>query len=244
MSVIYTPKGRALEYAKLAANLYRGCENRCEYCFVPSVTRKSAEQFHSPDFIGPRKDILKQLEKDAKKYQGCPDNVLMSFTTDPYQSIEENLKITREAIKIFNKFNIGVTILTKSGMLAQRDFDLLVQNITPEFGVTLTCSSERQSRKWEPNAALPHERINNLKAAHEAGIKTYVSFEPVLCPEEVYRLISDTYYFVDFYKVGKLNYHPHAKTIDWPLFRENVIDILHAYDKDFMIKNDLLEVRL
>lgn len=45
----------------------------------------------------------------------------------------------------------------------------------------------------------------------------------------------------DFYKVGKLNYHPHSKTINWPELRENVIDVLQAYDCEFMLKKDLME---
>jgi DNA repair photolyase len=31
MRIIYEPKGRALEYAPLAVNLYRGCSHGCDY---------------------------------------------------------------------------------------------------------------------------------------------------------------------------------------------------------------------
>lgn len=240
MGIIYKPKGKALEYAELAANLYRGCSHCCEYCFAPSTTRKDKNLFHSKGFIQPRKDVLKNLIQEVSKFYGCPHNVLMSFTTDPYQPIEDKERLTRNAIDLLYRNNIGVTILTKGGLLATRDFDILKLDKRSEFGVTLTCADEKESLKWEPGASLPIDRINSLHCAHRQGIKTYVSFEPVLDPESVYELITKTYGFVDFYKVGKLNYRPHSKTINWPYFRENVIKELKRYNKKFLIKNDLM----
>ena len=171
MPIIYEPRGKAKEYADLAANLYRGCIHSCDYCFAPSTTRKPVELFHSPGFVAPRKDVLKQLERDAIKLRdnSCELNVLMSFTTDPYQPIDEALQLTREAIKILNRENLGVTILTKGGKLAQRDFDLLKLDPRNQFGVTLTCSSPGESLEWEPSASLPEERIDNLREAHGQG---------------------------------------------------------------------------
>jgi DNA repair photolyase len=68
--------------------------------------------------------------------------------------------------------------------------------------------------RWEPGAALPEEKINSLRRAHEKGIKTWVSLEPVLYPEITLEIIRRTYGFVDEFKVGTLNYHSHAKNID------------------------------
>ena len=59
-------------------------------------------------------------------------------------------------------------------------------------------------------------------------------------PLAAYRLIEATHEFVDFYKVGKLNYYPAQKNIDWPIFRELVIKQLNYYNKAYMIKKDLL----
>ena len=47
MEIIYEPSGRAKEYAELAANLYKGCDHRCVYCFGPKVLWKKREAFHS-----------------------------------------------------------------------------------------------------------------------------------------------------------------------------------------------------
>ncbi len=242
MQIIYEPRGKAKEYAALAANLYRGCSHGCLYCYAPSATFKKRDLFHSQDFVCPRKDVLNTLKKEVMSFIDClnPDNVLLSFTTDPYQPVEENLGITRKAIKILNNCGVGVTILTKGGQLATRDFDLLKLEPTNRFGVTLTCIDHNESRKWEPSASPPQERINSLLDAWTQGIETYVSFEPVVNPENVYRLIEITHEFVDFYKVGKLNYHPHSKTINWVEFRTKVVQLLKSKNKQFLIKKDLL----
>jgi hypothetical protein len=79
------------------------------------------------------------------------------------------------------------------------------------WSATLTHDDPAVSLEWEPGAALPAERIEALRIAHTAGIKTWVSFEPVIDPESVCRLLDLPHGFVDFYKVGKLNYHPRAK---------------------------------
>ena len=242
MKVIYEPRGKAKEYADLAANLYRGCSHGCVYCYAPSATFKQRDIFHSGDFISPRNDILNNLKKDAINYDDCPHNVLFSFTTDPYQPIERNLCVTRKAVEILNDHDIGVTILTKGGELARRDFDVLKLEKRNKFGVTLTCVNPTESIFWETGAALPEDRIGSLMDAYTQGIYTYISFEPVINPEAVYELIEMTHKFVDFYKVGKLNYHPHSKTIDWIKFRKNVTKELEGLNKQFMIKKDLLAV--
>lgn len=35
--VIYSPKGKAGEYAENAANFYVGCSNGCTYCYLRKV---------------------------------------------------------------------------------------------------------------------------------------------------------------------------------------------------------------
>ena len=123
--------------------------------------------------------------------------------------------------------------------MATRDFDLLAQNPENAFSVTLTTDDPTESLLWEPGAAATEDRIKSLQIAKRAGINTWVSFEPVYNPETVYRLIDTTHDFTDLYKVGKMNYHPIAKEIDWPTFRNTIIDKLEKLEKPYYIKKDL-----
>jgi len=240
--IIYEPRGKALEYSPLAANLYKGCSHACIYCFAPKATFCEREKFSSPAYIQPRNGVLEALEKDAKKFAGDKREILLSFTSDPYQPVEKDLGITRKALEILMAYNLTITILTKGGAWSiRRDADLIGSNPHNAWSVTLTHDEPNISLQWEPGAALPEDRIESLRYAHEQGIKTWVSFEPVIDPGAVYRLLNRTHKFVDFYKVGKLNYHLRAKEIDWTEFKERIEDQLKQLGKPYYLKRDLLE---
>jgi DNA repair photolyase len=63
MRVIYLPKGRALEYAPLAVNLYNGCPHGCRYCYAPAMMHTTRKAWHVAAV--PRKGILDALELEA-----------------------------------------------------------------------------------------------------------------------------------------------------------------------------------
>lgn len=238
-NIIYEPRGKALEYSPLAANLYRGCSHGCKYCYAPSATFKDRELFHSNSFIEPRKNVLAQFEKDCTTFTSDERECLLSFTSDPYQPIEAKLKLTRKALKLMKQHDIYAVILTKGGLLACRDFDLL-STMRSKFGVTLTTDDEKESKQWEPFASNQSDRIQSLMDAWTLGIKTFVSFEPVINPDAVIRMIDQTHEFVDFYKVGKLNHHKFQSMINWVKFREMVINKLESLNKEYMLKKDLI----
>ncbi|MDO3380452.1 hypothetical protein [Geoalkalibacter halelectricus] len=183
---------------------------------------------------------LINLEKEVTNHAG--EQVFFSFTTDPYQPLEEELGLTRQAIGILNAFGVGVNILTKGGFRAVRDLHLLSRSPRNAFGVTLTTDDPVEAQYWEKGAALPHERIASLRMAKEMGIYTWVSFEPVINPMAVFRLINEIKDFVDMVKVGKLNYFPRAaQEVDWGQFHAGVTHYLASLQLKYYIKKDLAE---
>lgn len=237
--IIYKPSGKAGEYADYAVNLYNGCSHGCVYCYASMIMHKTKEDFAK---VGQRKNLLENLQKDIEYLSTCPqkvNSIFLCFTCDPYQPIEQEYKFTHQAIELLHQVGISVMILTKAGKLPLRDFDLLTNK--DQFGVTLTLLEDEDSIKWEPNAALPCDRMAALKVAHDHGIKTWVSLEPVINPEATLDLIRLTYNVVDMYKVGILNYHPHTQTINWAKFGHDVIALLESLGKKYYIKKDLQE---
>ncbi|MBA7513488.1 hypothetical protein ES705_05504 [subsurface metagenome] len=236
MRVIYKPKGKAREYSPLALNLYNGCSNGCKYCYVPNYCRKNREEFKNNTVV--RKDVLKKLERDCQELEGGSQQILMCFTSDPYQKAEETNKITRQAIKILNRYGLNFQILTKSGSRAEKDFGLYKKGDT--YAVTLTFDSEIDSRKYEPEADIPEQRIKSLNEAKKRGITTWVSLEPVISPDQSLNLIDMTCRFVDLFKVGKLNGYPEMeRKINWRQFGLDAIEKLEKYKKNYYIKKDL-----
>lgn len=242
MRIIYEPRGRALEYAPLAVSLYRGCPHGCVYCFVPESTRIEPAKFLQPH---PRKDALSLLKKDCEELQRCGDKreILMSFTTDPYQPLDIGEQLTRKAIEIFIKYARPFTVLTKGGKRSMRDFDLLTT--CPDlcrYATTLTCDNLKSEAEWEPHAATWTERIDALVEAHRIGIKTWASIEPVIDPDQSLALISMTHALgcVDLYRIGTLNHEetPFPKT-DLYDFVKKVKAIMETKGTDHIFKRDL-----
>jgi DNA repair photolyase len=236
MPVIYEPKGAAAEYGELAANLFTGCPHRCTYCYVPDVLRKDRAEFHSN--VKPRDNVLVKLEADAEKLERKGDKrpVFLCFTCDPYPPDERNWEITRDAIKILHTHGLNFTVLTKSGALAQRDFDLYQSGDT--FGVTLTFSTISHSKLYEPGAPLAVSRLDNLREAHKR-IRTFASCEPVIYPEQTLKLIEVSAPYVDIFKIGKLNHIEPPEPIDWRKFAHDAMDLLTGLRKSYVIKKDL-----
>ena len=240
MNVIYEPRGRAAEYAPLAANLYRGCDHACVYCYSPAVLRMKREDFAQS---APRNNgIMQKFEKDVIEMarKGDERPVLLSFTCDAYQQIDVQERLTRRALKCLFDHGRNVIILTKGGERSERDFDLLEANKGHvQYGTTLVFSSDAEAIEKEPKAAPTSERIEVLKHAHDLGIKTWVSLEPVYHPEDALELIERTKDLVDLYKVGTLNHQPEAKEIDWYKFASDVKVKLDSIGVEYYIKKDL-----
>jgi hypothetical protein len=235
-SYIYAPKGQAGEYAPLACNPYRGCGHACAYCYVPAVLKMKRADFDAE--AKPRPDFIRQLTKDARKYQaaGITEQVMLSFTTDPYHPGDNTL--TRETLEVLREHGMGFCTLTKGGTRALRDLDLF-RHERDAFASTLTTLDDAFSRKWERGAALPDDRLAALRQFHDAGIFTWVSLEPTLDVEAAQAIVRETHPYVDLYKVGRANYLPMTRTTDWQDYTLRMIDLLQKLDAAAYIKRDL-----
>ena len=231
MQTIYTPKGRAYEYAPLALNIYSGCSHHCTYCYMrPMVERfKGAGSFDTPVY---REGLLEALEKllDRSDCSYYGKTIHLCFSCDPYPAGIDTTP-TREVIQMLRRYGCHVQILTKGGTMAQRDFDLLDDQ--DWFGVTMTTI---EPSKIEPGAALPHERLGSLSRAKLDGIKTWVSFEPVYDTEAVYTAIRSGGW-IDRLRIGKLNYFP--SDIAWGAFGRECDRLAKEYGRNIYIKEDL-----
>lgn len=235
-SHIYAPKGQAGEYAPLAANPYRGCGHSCAYCYVPLVTKQPRAEFN--DGAVPREGFLEKLIKDARKYEkaGIREQVMLSFTTDPYHPGDNAL--TRLTLRALQDHGLGVCTLTKGGTRALRDLALFRPD-RDAFASTLTSLDAEFSRKWEPKAKPPQDRIAALKEFNAAGIFTWVSLEPTLDVEASLQIVRETHAFVDLYKIGRVNYVGMTKTTDWRDYTLRMIELCQRLGVRHYIKKDL-----
>lgn len=225
---IYEPKGAAKEYGDLALNIYTGCPHRCYYCFAPGVLHRDREQFHS--HVEPRPGIVEEVKKQLDKENITGKLIHLCFTCDPYPTGYDSTA-TREIIKLLKEHGNHVQILTKGD--GSRDFDLLDGD--DWYGITI--SGKAESKDTEPGAIQAHKRLSILKIAKLHGIKTWVSFEPVVNAVSVLRCISGYSSSFDRIKIGKLNYHP--SDINWKEFGKEAEALCQKLGVDYYIKDSL-----
>lgn len=238
---IYEPRGRAREYGELAVNIYTGCNHGCSYCYA----RKMRERFTKKGEIcgfnrpRPRPGIVEAVRRQLEREKITGRTIFLCFACDPYPA-EVDTTPTRAVIQTIKDSGNSVRILTKGGIRAERDFDLLDSG--DSFGVTYTTGGFFEPPEIEPKAAPNIERLAALERAKCVGIKTWVSLEPVLDPEAVFRLIRDGWY-IDLFKIGKLNHAATPPEIarmgGWARFGEEAERLCREHGRAYNIKRDL-----
>lgn len=240
--VIYRPKGNAGEYAPLATNPYKGCGHGCKYCYVPLATHQDRPTFNAGAVERP--DFMLRLGKDVDRYRaagicgGHPaDQVFITFSSDPWHPGDNALTIY--TIGILKSGGMSFCTLSKGGSRALPHIKLY----RPErdaYAASLTSLDGAFSKMWEPEAAMPWDRIETLRRFYEAGIFTWVSLEPTLDAEASIAIVKETHEFVDLYKIGKANYVKKVSdAIDWRDYTLRVSATCRALEKKHYVKQDL-----
>ncbi len=161
-----------------AFNPYAGCYHSCIYCYARGYTRYSEVANNWGKVIYIKENIIDLLRKEVKaKKTGV---VGVSTITDPYQPIEVEEKLTREALAILLDSGFKISIQTKSDLVL-RDIDVIT--LCPDsvdVGVTITTVDEEVARIIEPNAPLPKRRIKAVERISSEGIETWVFLGPII----------------------------------------------------------------
>ena len=165
-------------------NCYRGCIHGCTYCFS-RPTHEYLGYGAGTDFdrkIVVKVNAPKLLRQELMKPSWKGDEIVFSFTSDPYIPLEANYKLTRQCLEICAEFCNPVGIVTKSAMI-RRDIDVL-QDLTrhASLGVffTIPFTDVNVARAVEPYAPLPEARFHAMAALAEAGITVGIGIAPVI----------------------------------------------------------------
>ena len=100
-------------------NVYRGCTHGCIYCDSRSDCYRIEHVFEN---IEVKQNACMLLEDSLRrKRKACM--ISTGSMCDPYMHCEENLRITHSCLEIIEKYNFGVTVLTKSDRILD-DIDI------------------------------------------------------------------------------------------------------------------------
>ncbi|MEM5875416.1 MAG: radical SAM protein [Candidatus Aenigmatarchaeota archaeon] len=155
---------------KYSFSPYVGCIHSCLYCYASSYIR----HFNFPRI---KEKIILRVNKDLREIDKSL-YISASNSSDPYQKLEEKLKIFRECLKIFKNNGLKVLILTKSNLVL-RDIDIL-KRMNVIVSITITTLDEKISCKIEPNAPSPFKRLEALEKLSKENIPTVLRIDPII----------------------------------------------------------------
>jgi DNA repair photolyase len=165
-------------------NPYRGCEHGCVYCYArPThayVNLSAGLDFETKLFY--KSNGAELLESELSKRNYRPETIHIGASTDPYQPIEREHRITRALLEVLWRFRHPLTITTKSHLVL-RDLDLL-QELAKEnlcyVMVSLTTLDEDLKRGLEPRAPSPAARLKAIAGLAKAGVPVGVLAAPMI----------------------------------------------------------------
>jgi DNA repair photolyase len=165
-------------------NCYRGCLYGCTYCFSrptheylgygagTDFERKIVVKLHAPELL--RRELMKPSWKGQE--------IVFSFTSDPYIPLEANYKLTRGCLEVCAEFRNPVGIVTKSALI-RRDIDIL-QRLSHEASVgvffSIPFADYDIARALEPFAPSPNARFAAMKELASAGIAVGIGIAPTI----------------------------------------------------------------
>lgn len=165
-------------------NCYRGCIHGCTYCFS-RPTHEYLDFGAGTDFE--RKIVVKVnapvlLRKELMKPSWKGEQIVFSFTSDPYIPLEANYKLTRQCLEVCAEFRNPVGIVTKSALI-RRDVDVL-QALARDASVgvyfSIPFADYDTARAVEPFAPSPNARFEAMKILADAGIQVGIGIAPTI----------------------------------------------------------------
>lgn len=234
-----------VEYGDYTLNHVQGCAHGCKYpCYAMMLARRFGKAKTYEEWCQPKlaENALEILDKEIPKYKHKIKSVHLCFTTDPFMyGYDDVSEMSIQIIRKLNQAGIKCTVLTK-GILPNELADLSPEN---EYGITLVSLNEQFRQEMEPNTAPFLQRIQALRALHDAGCKTWVSIEPYPTPniiEQNLEEILDAIGFCDKIIFGRLNYN--KKVSEYRQHREffnrlaeTVVDFCQRNGKQYHIKD-------
>jgi DNA repair photolyase len=168
-------------------NPYRGCQHGCSFCYARSTHSfmgiAADDTFQNHIFFKSNavEALEEQLGKMARTKGGTKGlgHVAIGTATDPYQPVEAKAKLTRGCLEVLAKYEVPVTITTRSPLIL-RDVELLQQMNVLSVNVSISTLDRSVWRNFEPSTPFPAKRLETVQALQEAGVRTGVFMAPIL----------------------------------------------------------------
>ena len=155
-----------------------GCQHNCGYCYARGLLDFRGLWNPATPSVAPIREIYKVVKNKLKPR----DIVRLGGMTDCFQPLERARKNTYRTIQMLNARGVHYLIVTKGALVADY-VDVLDKNLA-HIQVSITSTDSEISRRMEPGASLPVERIHAVEKLYSLGYDVQVRLSPYI-PELV-----------------------------------------------------------
>ena len=174
-SAVLTPSSLACLSHMPTINLTAGCAHGCLYCYTRGYTSHPGE-----DKVVLYGNTLEKLKDELARKRTRPRAVYFSPSSDLFQPVPEVLALGHRILEFLFSEGIGVALLSK-GHIPDETMRLLLDHadgVRAQIGITTL--DEDVQRTFEPNAADPSVRLEQIATLIAGGVATEARLDPIL----------------------------------------------------------------
>jgi DNA repair photolyase len=171
-------------------NLTQGCAHGCTYCYIQGYSNYPGE-----DRVLLFQNTPELMRMELSRKRRRPRRVYFSPSSDAFQYLPEVQEVAHQTMSVLLQAGIEVAFLTK-GFITPRFLDLFAKTpalVHAQIGVTTL--DTRLCKAFEPRAAPPAQRIQEIVDLRRIGVATTARLDPLIpdltdTPQNLERLLS------------------------------------------------------
>lgn len=153
-----------------------GCQHNCGYCYAKSLL--DFRKLWNPAY--PSIANINKIRHCVRTKLHKGEIVRLGGMTDCFQPLERENHITYQTIKALNEMGVGYLIVTKSSLIAEDEYIKILDPKLAHIQVSITSTDAELSRRMEPGASLPEERISAVEKLWSLGYDVCVRLSPYI----------------------------------------------------------------
>ena len=153
-----------------------GCAHDCRYCYAKSLLSFRGMWHPATPAVADFSEIRKTIQKELTPHQ----IVRLGGMTDCFQPAEREHRVTLRTINELNKAGIGYLIVTKNKLVAEDEYIKALDPRLAHIQVSITTTDSGISKRYEPGASLPEERIAAAERLQREGFDVAVRLSPYI----------------------------------------------------------------
>lgn len=181
-AILNKASGFLSEY-DFSLNPYAGCSFGCTYCYAIRFSGRDDVETSWGQWVDVKENAIALMRKmPAGKLDG--KRIYMSSVTDPYQSIERRVQLTRALLEVLAEKHAPLLVVQTRSPDVARDIELFgdieERGGRVQVNMTVTTDDEGVRRVFEPGCPSNAARLKAIAAVNALGIQSCITMTPLL----------------------------------------------------------------